>query len=232
MPSRSVSSSSCSIGRDTPFASRQNVHVTSPLQAAHTIDWKEMHPVSLRCVFRVCLRAFGIAAIGACTLFGAAQTEPVRDYQREATFLYELVNFVDWPQDVGTASDPLRLVIVGADPFDGLLDRLVAANNPRHVVIVRSASRAKAPQGHVVFIAASEEQRLTTVLGAYCRVPVLTVSDINRFAERGGVIGLVMQDQNVRLAINRTAAEEAGLRISSQVLHLAVPLFSATSPCH
>jgi hypothetical protein len=190
-----------------------------------------MHRVSLRCAFRVCLWALGIAGVGSFPQFGAAQIEPARDYPRKATFLYELVNFVDWPKDVGTANDPLRLVIVGADPFDGVLDRLVAANNPRHIVIVRSASRAKAPPGDVVFIAASEEQRLATVLGAYCRVPVLTVSDIDRFAERGGVIGLVMQEQNVRLAINRTAAEEAGLRISSQVLHLAVPLFSARSPC-
>jgi hypothetical protein len=45
------------------------------------------------------------------------------------------------------------------------------------------------------------------------------------------VIGLVMEDQVVRFAINRTAAEEAHLRISAQMFHLAVPLFSAISPC-
>ena len=58
-----------------------------------------------------------------------------------------------------------------------------------------------------------------------------TLSDIDAFANRGGVIGLVMEDKAVRFAVNRTAAGEARLRISSQVLHLAVPLFSAVSPC-
>jgi len=80
-----------------------------------------------------------------------------------------------------------------------------------------------------VFVAGSEEKRLASVLAPYCRTPVLTVSDIDNFASRGGVIGLVMEDQVVRIAINRTAAEEARLRISAQVYHLAVPLFSAVS---
>ena len=82
-----------------------------------------------------------------------------------------------------------------------------------------------------MFLAGSEEKRLETVLARYCHAPVLTVSDIDAFAARGGMIGLLIQDKAVRFAINRTAAEEARLRISSQVLHLAVPLFSAVSPC-
>ena len=101
----------------------------------------------------------------------------------------------------------------------------------RTIVVIHSASDVTSPPANIVFVAGSEEKRLETVLARYCHAPVLTLSDIDAFANRGGVIGLVMEDKAVRFAVNRTAAGEARLRISSQVLHLAVPLFSAVSPC-
>jgi hypothetical protein len=63
------------------------------------------------------------------------------------------------------------------------------------------------------------------------RAPVLTVSDLDRFANRGGVIGLVEQDHELHFAINQMAASEARLQVSAQLFHLAVPLMSAISPC-
>jgi hypothetical protein len=164
----------------------------------------------------------------------AGQARRASEYELKATFIYNLIRFVDWPEDVlPTASDALRLVIIGHDRFNGALDRLLADKTVDHrsIVVVHAASGVMAPAGNIVFLAASEEQRLPTVLAAYCHAPVLTVSDIDNFAGRGGVIGLVMEHQVVRFAINRTAAEEARLRISAQMFHLAVPLFSAVSPC-
>jgi hypothetical protein len=179
------------------------------------------------------LLMLGTALVGASMEHAVAQARLSGEYERKATFIYNLISFIDWPEDVfRSASDPLRLVILGQDRFGGALDRLAGKKvNHRSVVVIHSASDLTAPPANIVFLAASEERRLKTVLARYCRAPVLTLSDIDAFAARGGVIGLVMEDKAVRFAVNRTAAEEARLRISSQVLHLAVPLFSAVSPC-
>ncbi len=80
---------------------------------------------------------------------------------------------------------------------------------------------------------------MTTLLGTYCRKPVLTISDVDRFANRGGVIGLVEggifelieDDHAVHFTVNRTALYEARLQIGTERLYLAYPLFSAVSPC-
>jgi hypothetical protein len=182
---------------------------------------------------RIGLLAFAIA-VGASPRAAAGQAGRAWEYELKATFIYNLIRFIDWPEDVfRSASDPLRLGIIGHDPFNGALDRLLADKtvDRRSIVVVHTASDATAPPANVVFLAASEEKRLASVLAAYCHAPVLTVSDIDNFAARGGVIGLVMEDQVVHFAINRTAADEARLRISAQMFHLAVPLFSALSPC-
>jgi hypothetical protein len=45
------------------------------------------------------------------------------------------------------------------------------------------------------------------------------------------MIGLIESDNVLHFAINRTASIDARLDVSSGLLHLSVPLFSAISPC-
>jgi hypothetical protein len=51
---------------------------------------------------------------------------------------------------------------------------------------------------------------------------VLTVSDMGRFAERGGVIGFKMEGRGLRFTINRSAAERSRLHVHAQLLSMAV----------
>ena len=50
---------------------------------------------------------------------------------------------------------------------------------------------------------------------------VLTVGEISRFAELGGIINLTIEKNNIRFAINVDSAERAGLKVSSELLKLA-----------
>jgi len=73
-----------------------------------------------------------------------------------------------------------------------------------------------------VFVARSEASRLEEVLDALRGKPVLTISDIEEFAEQGGMVGLVRMRKRVRWTVNRRAFEEARLIPSAQLLRNAV----------
>jgi dihydroxyacid dehydratase/phosphogluconate dehydratase len=62
---------------------------------------------------------------------------------------------------------------------------------------------------------------LSEIFSVTQRLNVLTVSDLPHFAERGGMIGLVRQQDRIRFEVNRTAAEKANLVLSSELLKLA-----------
>jgi hypothetical protein len=49
---------------------------------------------------------------------------------------------------------------------------------------------------------------------------VLTVSEIEGFAQSGGNINFYLEDKKVRFEINPTAARREGLKVSSQLLSL------------
>lgn len=139
--------------------------------------------------------------------------------------LYNAARFVSWPADVFPAKDaPLYVCVVGEDPFGAALDEFLTAKtvSDRRVVVRRNADPNSEDAGgcHVVFVAASEAARLDRLLASTGR-GVLTLSTIPRFATRGGMIGLVMEDGRVRLEINTQAARDADLQVSSKLLKLA-----------
>jgi hypothetical protein len=175
-----------------------------------------------------------LAALTTLLLPPAAQRDPTFNNEGKERFVYNLLLFVQWPADAfQNPSEALRVQIIGRDSFAASLDRYLADKSVygRRIVVTHAAAPIAAPLPHVLFLSADEDPQLTRVLAAYCHAPVLTVSDLDRFANRGGVIGLVEEDHVLHFSINRTAASEARLEVSSQLFHLAVPLFSAISPC-
>jgi hypothetical protein len=164
----------------------------------------------------------------------AAQPDSAHNNEGKERFVYNFLLFVHWPADAfQSPSEALRVQIIGRAPLAGSLSRFLADKsvNNRRIVVTHAAGPTGAPFPHVLFVSAEEEPQLAKVLDAYCRAPVLTLSDLDRFANRGGVIGLIEEDHVLHFSINQTAASEARLQVSAQLFHLAVPLFSAVSPC-
>ena len=73
---------------------------------------------------------------------------------------------------------------------------------------------------HILFISASERGRVAEILRVARGRPLLTVSDIPRFVEAGGVIGFTT-GARLQLHVNATAAQAAQLTISSKLLRVA-----------
>ena len=73
----------------------------------------------------------------------------------------------------------------------------------------------------MLFISRSEKERIPALLNQLKGSSVLTVSEINGFAERGGMINLTVANKSVKVEINQGAVEQAELQISAKLLKLA-----------
>ena len=146
------------------------------------------------------------------------------EYQLKAAFLFNFVKFTEWPSSAFTnATAPLVIGVLGNDPFGGTLDDLVKGEtvNRRPIVTKRFPSGAEAFDCHVLFISRSEQDRLPQVLKAMQGRPVLMVSDLDQFGQRGGMINLALSAAGtVKPEINPEAARAAGVPISSKLLNL------------
>jgi len=164
------------------------------------------------------------ACILACLLAfcGFVHADRPSEYQVKAAYLYNFGKFVSWPADAGPTSE-FDVCILGTDPFGSLLDATVSDStiNGKRVIARRITRAQDAASCRVVFIAASESQRLGSDLAVLSKLHILTVSDNPHFLERGGMIQFVLEGDRVRFAVNLTAAQEAGLTLSSELLKVA-----------
>ncbi|MDF3056400.1 MAG: hypothetical protein K0R17_615 [Rariglobus sp.] len=153
----------------------------------------------------------------------AAQTAPGREYQIKAVFLFNFVQFVEWPQAAFSSDDaPIRIGVLGDDPFGSALDEAVRGESVRNrrLIVVRSQRVEDLEGCHLLFISKSESRRLDTILSLLGTRPVLSVSEAEGFARRGGVVAFYSDGKKVRFEINIGAARKRGLKLSSELLSL------------
>ena len=70
-------------------------------------------------------------------------------------------------------------------------------------------------------VSASERRNLPKILDALRHAPVLTIADMERFAELGGMINLTTEQSRVRFEMNPAAIQRVGLKAGSQLFRLA-----------
>ena len=149
------------------------------------------------------------------------QGQRASEYQLKAVFLFNFAQFVDWQP--AAAQTPLLIGIIGDDPFGPFLDATVRGERvgERPIEIRRYRQLADIDACNILFISRSENDRVEEILKAVQTRPILTVSDGDDFAKRGGMIQFVNDKNRIRLRINLEAAQTANVTISSKLLRVA-----------
>jgi hypothetical protein len=160
---------------------------------------------------------------GLC-LRAQAQQPKADEFQVKAAYLYNFGRFVEWPdQNAPDKSDAFEICVLGADPFGPTLDATLAKETiaGKSVTAKRISKPQEIDSCRIVFISSSEQGHLKEVLTALDKTSVLTVSDIPRFSERGGMIGFILDGDRVRFDVNLASAQDARLTLSSELLKVA-----------
>ncbi|HZT01682.1 MAG TPA: YfiR family protein [Steroidobacteraceae bacterium] len=167
------------------------------------------------------------AAVLVASLIGVRPAAAAPTAQQvEAVFLFYFSQFVDWPPgSFAEPSSPIVICVLGSDPFDGTLDQAVAGErvNGRPIAVRRPQSIEGALGCHILYISSSEASQLPRILNTVRGHNVLTVSDMDSFAESGGIVRFELVHEHVQLRINAQAARSAGLVLSSKLLRAAQP---------
>lgn len=153
-----------------------------------------------------------------------AQQGQATEAQIKSAYLYSFGKFVEWPSSASApAANTFPICVLGRDPFGRTLDDVLQnASVGGQPVVARRISAADQVTGcRILYIGSSEAAGLEALLAAVARVPVLTVSDIPYFTNRGGMIRFVPDTKRVRFEINLPPVQAAGLVMSSDLLRVA-----------
>jgi len=172
----------------------------------------------LRILVPVVAAVFGCAATSA-----AADDAGVVEARIKAAFVYNFARFIDWPP--GAAPGPLRIGIQGRGDLVLPLEEVIRGKkaNGRSLETAHVATAGEAEHCEILLIERSEDSRVREIVQTLAGKPVLTVCDGDNCLRDGAMIGFRIVDDSVRFQINQEAIEHSGLKISSQLLKVALP---------
>ena len=145
------------------------------------------------------------------------------EYLIKAAYLYNFTKFVEWPSEAFKDNlSPINLYILGTDPFGEALDSIKNRKIHGRRLNIKHVNHIEETSGcHILFISASERDNLRSIFRVLKNSTILTVSEIENFSQRGGIINFILVENKIHFEINPDAAQQSGLKISSQLLKLA-----------
>ena len=148
----------------------------------------------------------------------------VREHDVKAAFVLNFARFVEWPPEAfGGVNAPFVIGIVGDDPFGDALEGTMLQQQVkgRTIQLRHYAEDGDFGECHILFFSRSLATRVEKLLIRLRGLPVLTVGETEAFVLKGGGIGFLVKDGNVRFDINARVAKSTGLKFSSKLLAVA-----------
>jgi YfiR/HmsC-like len=177
---------------------------------------------------RFCRYVRAGAAILATAMVSAAVTpaypaEPYTEDAVKAAYLYRFAGYVNWPE--GHAADaPFVIDVLRSPGVARELRRLL----PGHSINGRAAQVREISGIHelggaeILFVGAGHAEVLRSLAPSSNLPPVLLVTDEQGGLNAGSALNFLTIDRNVRFEVSLTTADRWGLRISSELLGVAV----------
>ncbi len=156
--------------------------------------------------------------------FCLAQGTVDSEYRSKANFLAAFPNFIEWPAEAFPSERaPLVLCVFGNFSFGTALAELTrgASIRGRKVEVRWQHKEQELRSCQILFVSRSEEKRYGQILKTIQGASVLTVGETPNFLANGGVIEFVVEETKLQFEVNLGAAQDARLRISSNMLALA-----------
>jgi hypothetical protein len=166
--------------------------------------------------------AFAVAALlSARSAHAQATTESVL----KGAFVYNFATFTEWPPNVLATGAPITICVVGDEAVAEALTRNSEGRQiDGHRIAVAIRTEEKLDDCHVLYVSSSSTQMVHKAVAASQGAPVLTISDVARFAEVGGIAQLFVEAGKMRFRVNRASLRRSRLELSSRLLSLAVLL--------
>ncbi|MBI5890008.1 MAG: YfiR family protein [Nitrosomonadales bacterium] len=164
-------------------------------------------------------------------LFGVFGSRPcpaaLPEVQIKSAYVFNFIKFVVWPAaETKPGKNKLRLCVIGSSELYASLSVLDGQRVGEYRLdVVRPGGDDRLRACHVLYIGELEQKRLVAIIKSLGNAPVLTISDIPGFAERGGGIGLLNRNDRMLFEVNLAATRKAGLQLSGQMLNLAANIF-------
>ncbi|WP_246068396.1 YfiR family protein [Microbulbifer harenosus] len=141
-------------------------------------------------------------------------------------YIVHFAHHLQWPIDVfNGASAPFRICVMGENelvaPLTARLHHHRIQGRMASLERVNDGEMLRARRCQIVVMGDMGAERLAQAVGALEFFPVLTVSDVRRFANLGGMVEFAGSGANLALQLNKTRLDRAELKMGNSLFRLS-----------
>ena len=166
-------------------------------------------------------RWWRIVALIVCLWPAGAGAQDVHVPTLKASFLVNFVKFAEWRDGSVADGRPFTFCVSGDKAVFEALELAVRQNYGPDVQRVWYMPVGPFDACQLLYFGGVPERDWHRALESLTHASVFTVSDAREFAERGGMVGLRMDNGKMRFSINPAAAQRARIALSAKLLGLA-----------
>jgi hypothetical protein len=157
----------------------------------------------------------------------ADETLQLHEQEIEAGLLYNFLKYVEWPDAARTGT--MTVCIYGDDPFKGYLKPMEGRTVNQRRIDLRTVHDSSAAAGcDLLFVNAAEKGAWPQLEKSLAGKTVLTVSNLDDFAQSGGMIEFGRTDDHIRVSLNLDAVAAAKLKVEDRLLKLVTVVQNAS----
>jgi hypothetical protein len=148
------------------------------------------------------------------------QAQLETDYAVHANIIYRITKYIDWPQD--KKSGDFVIGIIGESPLHNYLKTFVAGKTvvSQKIIIRKYSPLSKAFDCQMLFVCEVESPHIKKISTRTAGFPVLLISEDEGFARKWSCINFSIEDDRLKLEINKNNIEQRHLNIATELLEL------------
>lgn len=148
----------------------------------------------------------------------------VGDYKFHTIYVYNFTKYIEWP---GTyKSGDFIIGVYGSSPIISQL-RSATANKTvgtQKIVVKQYNNLASIDNPHILFIPNLQSKNLDAIKKKLEGKATLLVTEKTGLAKQGSHINFILRDGKWKIELNSAEAEAAGMKVSSQLSRIAIPV--------
>lgn len=154
----------------------------------------------------------------------AADSPAALEYKVKAGYLFNFAKYVEWPTNSLPATN--SPIIIGVMDTTGAMPVIqqVLTNktvNDRPIIVKTITTPGAAAGCHILFVSRTAKISPAEVRAALGPVAMLIVGETDLFAEQGGMIGFVRDEDTLRVTLNLESVTNTNLKVSAKLASVA-----------
>jgi hypothetical protein len=143
----------------------------------------------------------------------------------QASFILKFSEFIQWPEYYSSlySEEPLNICLHEEDKFGDIFDYVNDHDILRRKILIRhSVPISELKSCHFAFLGSLDTDKIDNLINEVKSSPVLVVTNSEEISHSLVAINFRRVNNKVRFEINLSAFERSGIKVSSDLLNLAI----------